>query len=333
MSVLRIVILLLGGMALFGRAAARRKRRARGGTSRPNGDGVTERSPTELLDIWTSADSPAPPKLEGRPPPKLERRPPPTDPKREGRRARKRGRRRLGGFLIVAGIVLVAYAAATAFWRDPVTDLYARWQQHRLDDALAASIAEFRESEAQLTGQRAGAVGAVDVTQRRRELVATARRFDRRLKIGEPLGRIIVPRLKLSKVFVHGTRWRQDLARGPGHYPQTGIPAVGQTVAIAGHRTTFGAPFRYINKLRAGDEITLELPYGTFHYVVFKDKIVDNGDWSITKSLGFDAVVLSACHPLYSAAKRWVVFARLSYVETMNGGRLAFWQPKAAAAA
>jgi sortase A len=228
---------------------------------------------------------------------------------------------------MLVGIVLVGYAAATVVWRDPITDLYARWQQHRLDDALAASIAEFTESEAQLAGQRAGAVGAAHVSERRRQLIATAKRFERSLKVGEPLGRIVVPRLGLNKVFVHGTRWRQDLARGPGHYPQTGIPAVGQTVAIAGHRTTFGAPFRYINKLRAGDEITLELPYGAFHYVVFKDKIVDNGDWSITKSLGFDAVVLSACHPLYSAAKRWVVFARLSSVDTMDGGRLSIWQP------
>jgi sortase A len=333
MSVLRIVILLLGWMALFGRAAARRKRRARGGTSRPNGDGITERSPTELLDIWTSADSPAPPQLEGRPPPKLERRPPPTGPKREGRRARKRGRRRLGAVLILAGIVLLSYAAATVLWRDPITDLYARWQQHRLDDALASSIVAFEESEAELAAQRGTAVAAVDEAERRRQLIATARRFDRRLDIGEPLGRIIVPRLKLNKVFVHGTRWREDLSRGPGHFPQTEIPAIGQTVAIAGHRTTFGAPFRYINKLREGDEITLELPYGTFHYAVFKHKIVDNSDWSIIKPRGFDAVVLSACHPLYSAAQRWVVFARLTSVDTMDGGRLAFWEPKAAEAA
>jgi sortase A len=245
----------------------------------------------------------------------------------------KRRRRRLAGFLILAGIVLVGYAAATVFWRDPVTDLYARWQQHRLDDALAASIVAFEESEAELAAQRSGAVEAIDDVERRRQLVAAARRFDRRLKLGQPLGRIIVPRLKLNKVFIHGTRWREDLARGPGHYPQTKIPAVGQTVAIAGHRTTFGAPFRYINKLRDGDEITLRLAYGTFRYVVFKHKIVDNSDWSIVKRLGFDALVLSACHPLYSAAQRWVVFARLSSVETMDGGRLAVWQPKSAATA
>jgi sortase A len=233
---------------------------------------------------------------------------------------------------MLIGIILVGYAAAAVFWRDPVTDLYARWQQHRLDDALAASIADFREAEAELAGQRAGAVRAVDARARNQQLIAAARRFDRRLKIGQPLGRIIVPRLDLSKVFIHGTRWAKDLSRGPGHFPETGIPAVGQTVAIAGHRTTFGAPFRYINKMRQGDEITLQLPYGTFHYRVIKHKIVDNGDWSIIKPRGFDAVVLSACHPLYSAEKRWVVFARLSWVKTMTGARLTIWQPRKTAA-
>lgn len=316
MSSLRIAIFLLGGVALFGRAA---RRRARDKDLGPNGDGTIERSPRELLDVWASPDSPAPPKREG----ELA-----VPPKREGRRARKRGRRRLGGVLVLIGIVLVGYAATTVLWRDPITDLYARWQQHRLDDALAASVADFQEYEADLAAQRAGAVGAADESARRRQLIATARRFDRRLKVGEPLGRIIVPRMKLNKVFVHGTRWREDLSRGPGHYLETGIPALGQTVAIAGHRTTFGAPFRYINKLRAGDDITLELPYGTFRYVVFKSKIVDNGDWSIIEPRGFDALVLSACHPLYSAAQRWVVFARLSSVKTIDGGLLTFSRPK-----
>jgi sortase A len=313
MSLLRAAILGLAGAALLRRSKARRERQTRQELTSSNGDGVGAEPRTGVLDVEPVPEDQAPSDLKERP--------------------RRRRGRRLGIVLVLVGVLVLAYGAATLFWRDPITDLYARWQQHRLDDALAASIAEFRESEAQLAGQRAGAVGAVDVTQRRRELVATARRFDRRLRIGQPLGRIIVPRLKLNKVFVHGTRWRQDLSRGPGHFPQTGIPAVGQTVAIAGHRTTFGAPFRYINKLREGDAITLELPYGTFRYTVFKHKIVDNSDWSIIKPRGFDAVVLSACHPLYSAAQRWVVFARLTSVETMDGGRLAFWQPKASAAA
>jgi sortase A len=253
---------------------------------------------------------------------------------RAGRRRPKRGRgrRRLAFVLMLTGVLLAAYAAVVVLWRDPVTDLYARWQQHRLDGALAATFSDFEESEAALASQRAGAVGAVDEATARRQLIASAERFDRRVKLGQPLGRIIVPRLDLNKVFVHGTRWGKDLSRGPGHYTETGIPAVGDTVAIAGHRTTFGAPFRYINKLRQGDEITLQMPYGTFTYRVVKHKIVDNSDWSIINPRGYDAVVLSACHPLYSAAQRWVVFGRLSTVETMNGRLLTFWRPRAAAA-
>jgi sortase A len=249
------------------------------------------------------------------------------------RRSLRKGRRRLGLALMGAGILLALYAAVVVFWRDPVTDLYARWQQHKLDDALAETFAEFEESEATLaSSQRAGAVSAADEAAVRQQLIASARRFDKKLKVGQPLGRIIVPRLGLNKVFVHGTRWAEDLSRGPGHYRETGIPAIGKTVAIAGHRTTFGAPFRYINKLRAGDQIRLQLPYGTFTYYVVRHKIVDNSDWSIIRSRGYDAVVLSACHPLYSAAQRWVVFGRLSTVKTMSGRLLTMWKPGAASA-
>lgn len=251
--------------------------------------------------------------------------------RRKTRRGKARGR--LAFTLMLAGALLASYAALVVLWRDPVTDLYNRWQQHRLDGELADTFAAFQEFEANLTSQRAGAVSAVDDATARRDLIAAANRFDRRVKLGQPLGRIVVPRLGLNKVFVHGTRWSEDLSRGPGHYRETGIPAVGKTVGIAGHRTTFGAPFRYINKLRAGDEIRLQLPYGTFTYRVVKYKVVDNSDWSIIRPRGYDAVVLSACHPLYSAAQRWVVFGRLSTVKTMNGRLLNFWQPPAAAAA
>jgi hypothetical protein len=51
--------------------------------------------------------------------------------------------RRLAVSLSVLGLLLVAYAAVVILWRDPATDLYARWQQHRLDDALAQEFVEF----------------------------------------------------------------------------------------------------------------------------------------------------------------------------------------------
>ncbi|HXV96282.1 MAG TPA: class E sortase, partial [Gaiellaceae bacterium] len=141
----------------------------------------------------------------------------------------------------------------------------------------------------------------------------------RELELGMALGRLTVPRLGLKTVFVHGTRWRKDLSRGPGHYPQTSLPGVGRTMAIAGHRTTFGAPFRHIDSLRRGDPITVAMPYATFHYRVFKQEIVKSDDWSIVRDRGFDTLVLSACHPLYSAEKRWIVYARLVRVDPAGG--------------
>jgi sortase A len=82
-------------------------------------------------------------------------------------------------------------------------------------------------------------------------------------------------------------------------------------VAIAGHRTTYGAPFRTIDKLDNGDRIRLEMPYGRFNYRVQKTRIVEPTQVSVKRPVGYDRLILSACHPLYSATKRIVVFARL----------------------
>ena len=114
----------------------------------------------------------------------------------------------------------------------------------------------------------------------------------------------------LRTVFVEGTR-KSDLARGPGHYRITALPGLGGVVAVAGHRTTYRQPFRHIDRLQPGDSIVLELPYGTFRYVVYAQRIVDDRDWSILRQRPFEKLVLSACHPLHSASQRIVVFARL----------------------
>jgi sortase A len=120
-------------------------------------------------------------------------------------------------------------------------------------------------------------------------------------------------------IVVQGTDWWSDLSKGPGHYTQTTVPGLDRTVAIAGHRTTFGAWFRHIDSLRAGDPIILQTPYATFRYRVQYHRVVKSNDWSIIRPQGYERLVLSACHPLYSASHRWVVFAR-AYSETPRGG-------------
>jgi sortase A len=102
-----------------------------------------------------------------------------------------------------------------------------------------------------------------------------------------------------------------SLQKGPGHYPATAFPGLGATVAIAGHRTTYLAPFRHIDALRLGDRIVLEMPYARLVYVVQMHRIVLPTALWITRNVGYERLVLSACNPLYSAAQRIVVFARL----------------------
>jgi len=226
-----------------------------------------------------------------------------------------RFRRRLGTVLIVVGVAALAYAAATLLWRDPVTDLYARWKQQGLTSDLEQAFADYRGTAA------AARVADTDGVGDRREAVAAAARNVRRgLVRGRPLGRLVIPKLGIDPVFVHGTRWGPDLSRGPGHYAETSLPGLGRTTGIAGHRTTFGAPFRHIDRLTRGDEIVLELPYGRFTYRVVEHEIVESDDWSVIRPRGYDALMLSACHPLYSAEQRWIVYARLAEVEPVGGG-------------
>jgi sortase A len=225
-------------------------------------------------------------------------------------------RRRLGTSLIVVGLLAVAYGAAVLFWRDPVTDLYTRYEQHKLAGELQHAWPDYDTGRlgSDFNGDNAARLAAV-----RAQVAGAARDFQSRLHDGKPMGRLIIKRMGLDVIFVQGTNWAHDLSKGPGHYEQTSVPGLGKTTAIAGHRTTFGAPFRDIDDLRQGDPIVIQLPYATFAYRMLGHRVVSSNDWSIIRPRGFDELVLSACHPLYSASHRWVVFARLVEVTPSTG--------------
>ena len=214
----------------------------------------------------------------------------------------RRALRMLSSVLIVCGVVLLADAAATVLWQEPVSAVYAHFRQQALDDRLERIGDEpLRPAE-----QRA----LTRIPDPRRRLAFRARALERRIDPGDPMGRIVMPSIGVSDVFVEGTG-TGDLRAGPGHYPGTPFPGERGTVAIAGHRTTYGAPFRHVDRLDRGDRIELRMPYGRFTYVVERTRIVPPTEVSVTDRVAFDRLVLSACHPLYSAAQRIVVFARL----------------------
>jgi sortase A len=235
-------------------------------------------------------------------------------------------RRRLGTTLMLVGVLLIAYAGAVVFWRDPVTDLYAIYSQRNLGSKLQAEEQQYVTLAQQEQVAVAASIDAPATPDTPAEsaserastkAVETVYRLQKRFAkqyakhLGTPIGRLTVPGMDLSTILVEGTdRW-SSLTKGPGRYGNTSFPGSGATVGIAGHRTTFSAPFRHIDNLKKGDKVTLKMPYGTFVYRVRAHKIVKSNDWSIIKQVGHEQLVLSACHPLYSASHRWVVFADL----------------------
>ena len=180
--------------------------------------------------------------------------------------------------MMVSGTLLIADAGVTLLWQEPVSAFVAQREQAQLEDAF------------------------FDPPQRV---------LERRPLKGDSIARIEIPEIGVDEFVVEGTD-TASLRKGPGHYPETPLPGEPGTTAIAGHRTTYGAPFRRIDQLRRGDRILVDMPDGRFVYRVERTKIVDDQDLSVLDPVGHQQLILSACHPLYSAAQRIIVFARFA---------------------
>jgi sortase A len=204
--------------------------------------------------------------------------------------------------LITAGIVVLADAGLTLVWQEPLSAAYGSLEQSQAEDQLNDLEAQY-PSAADLA-----AIAGVQGEAAKAEILAG--RFEPPLQEGHAIGRIKIDRIGLDIVVVQGTD-TASLQKGPGHYKATPLPGQPGTVAIAGHRTTYGAPFRKVDKLDPGDRIELQMPYGDFVYRIERTKIVPPTELSVVDRVEHDRLVLSACHPLYSAAQRIIVFARL----------------------
>lgn len=213
--------------------------------------------------------------------------------------------------LITSGLLMLADAGLTLAWQEPVSAYLAQRQQDKLGHELdSASLRDIVRREQ-------AAVASIRDMRKRVAKLAEAER--KRARKGRPIGRIDLPTLGRHYVVVQGTD-DATLRKGPGHYPGTEFPGEGKTVAIAGHRTTYLAPFRTINRLKAGDRIVLKMPYATFTYSVEKTQVVKPDALWITHDVkGEERLVLSACHPLYSASHRIVAFAKLVGEEETGG--------------
>jgi sortase A len=121
-----------------------------------------------------------------------------------------------------------------------------------------------------------------------------------------------MPRIGVDKIVVAGVD-KNDLKKGPGHYPETPLPGQLGNSAIAGHRTTFGQPFFDVDKLDTGDEIILTTLTGRYVYRVTGQQIVSPSDYQViaTTDPTRATLTLTSCHPKYTARERIIIFAEL----------------------
>jgi sortase A len=220
----------------------------------------------------------------------------------------RRGLRIGGTVMIVTGALTLVWAIVVWRWEDPFTGLYTHWEQHRLAQSYDSFAAHWPSPVPADPSD-------LDL---RAQVAREATRYRRATHAGQAIGRIVIGRIGLKMIVVDATD-HDSLRKGPGRDLRTYMPGENRLVYIAGHRTTYLAPFAHIDDIRPGTYITLELPYATFVYRAFRHEIVPATALWVLRSPKHELLRLQACHPRFFATHRYIVDARLVSVRLRGG--------------
>src|SRR5215207_4615330 len=219
----------------------------------------------------------------------------------------RRPMRTLGTFLALAGALTLVWALLVWQWQDPFTALYTQWKQRQLTSQYDKLNRSFPR-----------AISNESPSAERRSIALAAKRYRLSATRGQAIGRLRIPRMGVNMIFVNGTD-HDTLKKGPGRDQRTFMPGENRLIYIAGHRTTYSAPFSDINSMRKGDRVTIEVPYGRFIYAMTRHRIVASTDLSVLRSPRYEVLELQACHPRFFASHRYIAYARLVRVEPRGG--------------
>jgi LPXTG-site transpeptidase (sortase) family protein len=234
------------------------------------------------------------------------------DNKHEEPEQQKRRRRRwvrwVGTALILAGVLVALYPLGTEIY-GWLAQRELRAQLTRADPAVVtptpAAVEEAQAPAPSTTSLNerspAGPVSTTELVTRQDpldELRTASKAYQASVagKSGTPIGRLVIPSIGMDLVMIEGTG-TGDLKQGPGHWPETPFPGQLGNFVVSGHRTTYGAPFFKLNKIKVGDEIELILPYATVRYSVTRVVVVLPTEVDTVAQLGREQVSLAACHP------------------------------------
>lgn len=216
-----------------------------------------------------------------------------------------------GILFAIGGSLVLLWVLAVWRWQDPLTLVLNKRAQSELASAYDVRVARERIAPMPRTSVERPKVRPAFEAPSQAKLAATYRK---RTDPGDPIGRLTVPRLDLEVMVVYGTD-RETLKKGPGLDPHTGFPGQKFLTYVAGHRTTYGAPFSDIDKLVPGDKITFEVPYGTYRYEVSDHQIVRDDQIEVLEGRGREELALQACWPRFFATHRYIAYARLVGVD------------------
>lgn len=195
----------------------------------------------------------------------------------------------LGVVLIVSSAAVIGYDA----WERASQDNSARRAQQALELSLNFTDKETSETTASVTPESIVELAPPTYAE------------------GDAVGLIKSAGGEINAVFVMGTS-EESLSKGPGIFATSAMPGMRGNTAIAGHRTSHGAPFRHIDKLSSGEEIRVETEYGTFRYIVTGVAIIGPRDVRVLSDKTGADLTLIACHPLHSTRQRIVVTAEMT---------------------
>lgn len=199
-----------------------------------------------------------------------------------------------GTLMIVAGLGSLAWALTVWQWQDPFTAALQWNEQRQLEQ-------RFEEA---LDPRARGLAAANEI-----DLAAAGAQWRKVSARGDAVARLRIPSLGVDEIVVNGTD-QGSLKRGPGRYLRSAMPGEGELVYVAGHRTTYGAPFSRIDRLRKGDRVFVELPYAVFEYAITGHRIVASTQTSVLESKGYEQLALQACHPRFFASHRYIAYAK-----------------------
>ena len=224
----------------------------------------------------------------------------------------------LGVGLLIVGFIILIYSVNQTFFSTSVIND----EQNLLENKFQVSELNLSEIRNQnmMTEQSLDNLEQTDEFQESIISIATKTLTNQAAKaefLPDVVGRLTILSANINHYVVFGAT-NKKLEYGPGYILGTSLPGTGGNFAVAGHRTTYGAPFGNLDRVQIGETIIFQTNTNQYKYKIIEVKIVSPEDNYVLQNYGDDRITLTTCHPKFSAKQRLIVIGQLEKVEVFG---------------